>query len=233
MLSQKNKIIILKDVTVKYEQRVILPDVNLDIHEGDFVAITGPNGGGKTTLLRVILGLLKPVKGQVEFYKNGLRVNALKVGYLPQKNMIDSRFPITVKEVIESGLLHGKTLFSRKVTETEMMSIDEVLKLIGMEDYRNESIGNLSGGQLQRTLFGRAIISNPDVLVLDEPLSYLDKTFETRLYEIISDLSKTKTIILVSHEMTQISQMATRHVIVDHSIHDCHAEHHYIRTDCE
>src|SRR5574344_2004352 len=107
MLLQKNKIIALKNVTVRYQQRVVLPSVNLEINQGDFMAITGPNGGGKTTLLRVILGLLVPSDGSVEFFEGGSRVKSLKVGYLPQKNMIDNRFPITVGEVIASGLLHG------------------------------------------------------------------------------------------------------------------------------
>lgn len=102
-----------------------------------------------------------------------------------------------------------------------------------MSPLQNRPIGKLSGGQLQRTLFARAIVSTPPVLVLDEPLSYLDKHFEQHLYRIIADMAPSTTIVLVSHEMSQIAGMANRHVIVDHTLHECVAEHHWTHSDCE
>lgn len=230
---QNNTIISLEDVVVKYDQRVILPGINLSVRQGDFIAITGPNGGGKTTLLRVLLGLIKPASGVVRFFENNHVTERLNIGYLPQKNMIDSRFPITVEEVVQSGLIEGKSLFKKRFTIEDNNRVDEVLDLVGMDGYRNASIGNLSGGQLQRVLFARSIVSRPSVLVLDEPLSYVDKTFEAQFYGIVEGLSKNTTIILVSHEMARIMLMANRHVIVDHGIEDCHAHRHYVRTDCE
>lgn len=232
MQLQPNNIIALENVVVGYDHHIILPDVNLTIGKGDFMAITGPNGGGKTSLLRVILGLLKPIEGKVRFFDEGKEIEKLNIGYLPQKNMIDSRFPITVEEVLESGLLEGKRLFNKRLSVTEKKRIDEILELIGMTKFRDYPIGNLSGGQLQRVLIGRSIVSGPSVLVFDEPLSYVDKKFEDQFYDIVDVLAKDATIILVSHEVTRIMQMANRHIIVNQGIEDCHAHRHYVRTDC-
>ena len=102
-----------------------------------------------------------------------------------------------------------------------------------MQDHRRQVIGTLSGGQLQRALIGRAIISRPDVVILDEPLSYLDRRFIGQIYEIVADIAKRATILLVSHEMTVISEMANRHWIVDRTLHECHASHHYLKTECD
>lgn len=230
---QQNKIIELLDVTARYDNRVVFSDVSLTVSKGDFLAITGPNGGGKTTLLRLMLGLLTPDRGSVTYFLDGSPVKKLGVGYLPQKNKIDSRFPVTVEEVVGQGLMRDAAFMRNRLPATEVERVREIVRLVGLSDFSREPIGNLSGGQLQRALFARAIISNPPLLVLDEPLSYLDKAFEARLYDIISQIAASSTIVLVSHEMTHISQMANRHVIVDHNIHDCHAAHHYIRTDCE
>lgn len=228
----QSKMIELKGVEVAYDNYIALENANLTVDEGDFMAITGPNGGGKTTLLKVILGLVKPTMGEVIFRKGQQTVDKLDIGYLPQKNMIDSKFPITVEEVVTSGLLGKKPLFS-KFTSKDREKVEQTLELVGMTEKRKSAIGELSGGQLQRTLFGRAVISRPSVLVLDEPLSYIDKSFEKHFYDIIADYSKQATIILVSHEMTMISQMATRHIIVDKTLHDCKVAHHFMRTECE
>lgn len=211
-----------------YDRKPILRDISLEINKGDFVAITGPNGGGKTTLLRLILKLMTPVKGKVAYYDNGVETKSLPIGYLPQKNMIDSRFPITVREVIESGLLTSKLK-----REEKELRIADTIALMGLEEHTAAAIGELSGGQMQRALLGRAIISQPEVLVLDEPLSYIDKRFEHHLYGIIEELSLRTTILLVSHEMSTIAGMANRHLVVDHSIHECHAAHHQVITTCD
>lgn len=225
----QNKMIELDSVVMQWDNHVALQNVSISINEGDFVAITGPNGGGKTTLLRLILRLIKPTQGKVIYRSGGKEIDTLEIGYLPQKNQIDSRFPITVEEVVALGLMSQKGLSKQERRD----KVAQTIELMGLEEHASRLIGELSGGQLQRTLLGRAIVSNPRVLVLDEPLSYVDKQFEGRLYEIISNLAQHTTIILVSHEMTRIATMANRHIIIDRTLHECNAEHHYVATECE
>lgn len=226
-------IIELRDISVRYEPASppVLSHVDLSIERGSFTAITGPNGGGKTTLLRIMLKLIKPTGGRVIYYDaDSSETKSLPIGYLPQKSMIDTGFPITVREVLLSGLLRG---ICHRPSAADIERLDEVMTLTGCHSFASRPIGALSGGQLQRTLLGRAIISRPEVLVLDEPLSYVDKRFEQQIYGIIETLSRSTTIILVSHEMSTISGMATRHLIVDHGLHACHALHHYVPSDCQ
>ncbi len=212
----------LDGVSMSWDGREVLHDVSFDVCRGDFMAITGPNGGGKTTLLRILLGLLRPTSGTVT------RAANVRVGYLPQKNMIDARFPISVREVVTSGLL------AMDLAKDERCRLyDETISRVGLEAHADRPIGQLSGGQLQRALLGRAIISHPQLLVMDEPLSYIDKHFEARLYDLIRDLARDTTIVLVSHEMTTIAGMANRHFIVDVKLHECTAHHHYIHSDCD
>lgn len=226
--SDKDIIISLRNISKRWEGKTTLSDINFDVRSGDFIAITGPNGGGKTTLLRILLGLLKPTEGSVTYYRDGKPVKELSIGYLPQKNLIDSHFPISVSEVIASGLI-GEKLQNEKVKER----VREVIALMGLESHADASIGKLSGGQLQRALLGRAIISRPRVLVLDEPLSYVDKSFEHHIYDLVEELSKTTTLLLVSHEMSTIAGMANRHFIIDHTLTECHSAHHHVHYDCD
>lgn len=204
----------LKDVSFERGPRTILADINLTIRRGDFVAVTGPNGGGKTTLMRLILGLLKPSKGSVERMQKCIRVS-----YLPQKSSIDSNFPISVREVIASGL-PGKDIDGL---------VDKMLQQVELTEHAAKPIGALSGGQQQRALLGRALISNPEMLVLDEPLSYVDKHFEQRIYDMIRELAPTTTIILVSHEITTVAAIANRHLIVDRTLTVCNSAHHFAK----
>lgn len=204
----------LRGVDFVRGQRTILSGVNLTIRRGDFIAVTGPNGGGKTTLMRLILGLLKPTHGKVERMQRKVRIS-----YLPQKNAIDSQFPITVREVIASGLIEPDT----------NGLVDKMLQQVELVEHASKPIGVLSGGQQQRVLLGRALISNPGMLVLDEPLSYVDKHFEERIYDIIRRLAAKTTIILVSHEITAVAAIANRHIIVDRSLTVCSSAHHFAK----
>lgn len=220
----RRPLITLTEVSMGWDGRQVLEDVSLTIREGDFIAITGPNGGGKTTLLKIILGLLKPAAGKVV-----RDVASMRIGYLPQKNMIDSHFPVSVSEVIMSGLLAVKGIGD----DERRRRYDATVGAMGLTEHADKPIGTLSGGQLQRALLGRAIISQPDLLVLDEPLSYIDKRFEARLYGLIADLARHTTIVLVSHEMSTIAGMANRHFIVDRRLHACSAHHHFVHSDCD
>lgn len=245
MLSLADTIIRLDDISVIRERRIILDGISLSVNRGDFLAITGPNGGGKTTLLRVMLKLISPSSGQVTYMSLGQPVNSLNLGYLPQKNMIDSRFPITVRQVIRSGLLGKHNPQQRSIIKPSNKHTDkaeqkratdsvvnEMIAMMELEERADASIGNLSGGQLQRTLLGRALISKPSILVLDEPLSYVDKQFEHHIYDIIAGISANTTIILVSHEMSHIAAMANRHIIIDRTLTECTAKHHEFYTTC-
>ena len=214
----------LSGVCMGWDGHEVLHDINLIVHRGDFITITGPNGGGKTTLLRIMLGLLKPTAGRVVRELEGMRI-----GYLPQKNMIDSHFPVTVREVMLSGLLGVRGLSRQQRDEAYARTMDRV----ALHEHEDRPIGELSGGQLQRALLGRAIIADPGLLVLDEPLSYIDQRFESRLNTIIEDISRNTTIIQVTHQMTALAAMSTRHFIVDRTLHECHAAHHSYHTDCE
>lgn len=214
----------LSGVCMGWDGHEVLHDINLIVHRGDFITITGPNGGGKTTLLRIMLGLLKPVAGRVVRELDGMRI-----GYLPQKNMIDSHFPVTVREVMLSGLLGVRGLSRQQRDEAYARTMDRV----ALHEHEDRPIGELSGGQLQRALLGRSIIADPGLLVLDEPLSYIDQRFESRLNTIIGDIARTTTIIQVTHQMTALAAMSTRHFIVDRTLHECHAAHHSYHTDCE
>ncbi|MDE6343111.1 MAG: metal ABC transporter ATP-binding protein [Muribaculaceae bacterium] len=223
-------IIDVRDVVLRRDGRVILEDVNFTVDRGDFIAVTGPNGGGKTTLLRLMLKLISPTAGEVVYIgSDGQPVPRLNIGYLPQKNLIDSKFPITVEEVVATGLLNVKGLGRGEVRRRVESTLDE----IQMSDRRSSPIGEISGGQLQRALLGRAIISRPDVLMLDEPLSYLDRHFIDETYGLLGGIAKDTTIVLVSHELSGISKMANRHLIVDRFVKPCHSHSHVIPPPCE
>lgn len=218
------RIISLRGVTARYDHEDILHDINLDVCRGDFMAISGPNGGGKTTLLRLMLRLLKPAAGKVTYYgREGNPVRRLSIGYLPQKNSIDQQFPVSVRQVVLSGLLRGWGL---RRDADEKRRLGRVVDMLGLSPFLDNSIDALSGGQLQRTLLARAIISEPELVVLDEPLSYVDKHFEQQIYSVVSELAKVSTIILVSHEMTVISTMANRHILVNRGITPCRSHKH-------
>lgn len=223
------KLIGIDDITVRFDHKIILDNVSLDVDKGDFMAITGPNGGGKTTLLRAMLRLLKPSSGSVFYYIEGEVTKRLRIGYLPQKSNIDTRFPITVEEAVKSGQI--RSLFHRRTSKDEE-DLKRIVELCGIGDYLDRTVGMLSGGQLQRTLLARALVSNPEVIVLDEPLSYVDKTFERQIYSMMEELAKSHTIVLVSHEMSVISGMANRHIIVDRGIHEC-TSHHHSFSECD
>lgn len=217
-------LITLEDVGLRYDERTVLEDVSATVRHGDFVAITGPNGGGKTSLLRLILGLLRPTSGSVRYCGDC----SPTIGYLPQKNSVDSHFPITVREVVASGLLGRRADICDK-----KQRVEEYMELVGMLSHADAPIGSLSGGQLQRTLLARALVSKPTLIVMDEPLSYLDKHFEAQLYDILGELRLRSTILLVSHEMNTIDRMATRHWIVDHTLHQCPAANHWTHGGCD
>ena len=200
---EMNSIIEIRDLHAGYDGREVLHDVNLTVYERDFLGIIGPNGGGKTTLIKCILGLLKPTAGEIIFKKTA--GGKLPIGYLPQYTSIDKKFPITVEEVILSGLSCQKSLTARFTAE-QREKAHQVIAQMGLEGMEQRAIGALSGGQLQRALLGRAVVSDPEALILDEPSTYIDKRYEARLYELLGDINRRCAIILVSHDIGTVLQ---------------------------
>ncbi len=214
-----SRIIEIKDLSAGYTGEIILEDINLDVNDLDFIGIIGPNGGGKTTLLKVVLGLIKPYRGSVNFY-NGedLKRSGNMIGYLPQINQIDLRFPISVIDVVMSGLMSREGLFSRYSGKQKELA-GELLKKLGIYNLRNKTIGELSGGQLQRVYLCRAIISSPRLLMLDEPNTFVDTKFETDFYEILKELNKEMAIIVVSHDVGTICWYVKTIACVNRHLH--------------
>lgn len=205
MEQNKNILVHIDNLEVGYEEKIVLHHVNLTIYEKDFLGIIGPNGGGKTTLIKSIMGLKEIQKGQIEFYKNGTKVNHIGIGYLPQYNQVDKRFPINVEEVVLSGLDTPKNIWKR-YTGKQKQQVRETIMKMGLSGLEKRSIGTLSGGQLQRALLARAVVSQPDLLILDEPDTYIDKKFEAHLYDLLTEINKDSAIILVSHDLGSVIQ---------------------------
>ncbi|MCE1198515.1 MAG: ATP-binding cassette domain-containing protein [Marinilabiliales bacterium] len=208
----------IRNLTVGYDENIILRNVSLTVLSNDFIGIIGPNGGGKTTLLKAILGLLKPVQGEVAFHPSMSEGNHHRIGYLPQINQIDRKFPISVTDVVKSGLMSKNRLLGRyKTAEVEFAYA--LMEEMGIAGLRNKAIGELSGGQIQRTLLCRALVNKPRLLVLDEPNTYVDNRFEKELYEKLRKLNENIAILLVSHDLGTISTYVKSIACVNHSLH--------------
>lgn len=210
-------IITISNLSVRYDKVTALEHVNLTIYDNDFIGIIGPNGGGKSTLVKAIMGVVE-YGGSIEYGATLLRHKKPHIGYLPQISSFDKAFPISVGEVVMSGLqaehgsLHGYGADERR-------RVDEVLEKAHLSHLKKRSIGELSGGQLQRVMLCRAIISNPRLLVLDEPANFVDNRFENELYSILQELSKEMAIVMVSHDLGTISSVVRSIVCVNRHVH--------------
>lgn len=213
------KILEIKNLTAGYDETPVLKDVNFRVHDTDFIGIIGPNGGGKTTLIKAILGVIKPFSGSIEYYFGGKTKDFRKyIGYLPQQNVIDKKFPISAREVILSGLTSQKPLIFRFTAE-EKKKADELIEKSGLRNIARNPIGELSGGQLQRVFLARAVISNPRLLILDEPSTYVDNRSEFEFYETLKELNKEIAVLLVSHDIGTISSYIKTIACVNFNLH--------------
>ncbi len=212
----EESIIKLQNVYAGYTaNNYILRDICLEVKANDFIGIIGPNGGGKSTLLKVILGLLPAQKGSIHY---AWKRNEHHIGYLPQSSNIDLNFPIKVSDVVLSGIMGKKKFFGRYSKDDKQKAIS-LLEKLGLYQYKNVAIGELSGGQRQRVMLGRAIINKPSVLILDEPNSYVDKHFEAELYQKLTELNSEMAILLVSHDIGTISPIIKSIACVNEELH--------------
>jgi len=194
----------IEQLWVQYGNITVLEDINLEVHEGDFLGIIGPNGGGKSTLLKAILGLVEPSHGRV--LVAGLPPDKARrlIGYVPQHNLFDREFPINVRDVVLMGLIGIKGGMHRHGKEARILA-QQALEKVGMLPYENRQIGKLSGGQQQRVFIARALISRPRLLLLDEPTSGIDSAAQADFYELLENLKKEMGIIMVSHDIGAVS----------------------------
>ncbi len=185
----------LKNLSLGYDNQVVLKNINLKIEENDFICIVGPNGAGKSTLVKGILGLIKPLKGSVVY--NNLKQNF--IGYMPQETKVDSNFPASVFEIVLSGTLNKTLFYTKKEKELALNN----LKMLGIEDLKNKCFQDLSGGQRQKVLLARSLCATSKLLILDEPSNNLDSKSKKDLYKIINKLNKEYniTIIMITHDL--------------------------------
>lgn len=216
-MSNAKKIISIRNLSVRYDGVVALEHVDLDIFDNDFVGIIGPNGGGKSTLVKTIMGVV-PHSGTIEYSPDIYRHGKPHIGYLPQVSNFDRSFPISVGEVVLSGLQAERGMLGR-YTKQDRTRVMELLDMVGLTGLHNRAIGELSGGQLQRVMLCRALISDPKILILDEPTNFVDNRFENELYSILEQLSQRMAILMVSHDLGTISSVVRNIVCVNRHVH--------------
>ncbi len=198
------KVIELENIWVDYDNVPVLEDVSLYVERNDFLGIIGPNGGGKTTLLKVILGLISPGQGKVTVLGDTPVNSRSHIGYVPQHNLFDRDFPISVGDVVMMGR-YGKTGLIKRYTREDKDLARKALETVNMIDHVNGQIGRLSGGEQQRAFIARALVSEPEILLLDEPTASVDSTMQTEFYELLAGLKQNMAIVLVSHDISAIS----------------------------
>lgn len=197
-----NEIVAVKDVSVYADHTPILEDVTLSVQKNDFLSVIGPNGGGKTTLLRTILGLVKPDKGEVTVFGHPPHAGRASIGYLPQHISFDTRFPVTVFDVVLMGRYRRPF---HTYSHTDNQHVRDTLETVGMSDYARRQIGQLSGGELQRVLLARALVREPKLLLLDEPTASVDPEMQRSFYELLLELKEEMAIVLVTHDLSVVS----------------------------
>ena len=195
----------ISNLNVFYGEDCALRDVNLQVEEREFLAIIGPNGGGKTTLLKSILGLVQPDSGEIRIFGRSGESARRSIGYVPQFSRFDRKFPISVEEVVLIGRLSGRSAWFSRFSRQDRQLVDSLLERLEIADLKHRQIGQLSGGQLQRVLIARALAVEPQILVLDEPTASVDSASKTRIYDLLKELNQEMTILIVTHDLSAVS----------------------------
>lgn len=202
------------DLSFGYDGNFVLENLSLMVAKGEFIGIVGPNGGGKTTLLKLIMGFLRPTKGAIHLFGAMPEKMRLKIGYVPQIHRIDRDFPITVHELVMLGALSKADLWSGDSKEIQVRA-DGLLERLGLREYQQEAFGSLSGGMAQRALIARSLLSDPEFLFLDEPTAHIDPPSTELILSLLGELKGKKTILLVSHDLKAIVDRVDRILCVD------------------
>ena len=208
----------IRNLTFSYNRQPVLINVDLTVHAGDFIAMIGPNGGGKTTLLKLMLGLLKPESGQIRIFGRSPQEAAHRIGYVPQDVHINKDFPVSALDVVLMGNLKPGRGWSRH-SETDRRAAMRALELVEMEKFHNQRIGELSGGQKQRVFVARALVTDPELLFLDEPTASIDAKGQNEFYHLLNELNQKITIIIVSHDLMVVSGYIKSVVCVNRHLH--------------
>ncbi len=208
-----------KDLCVEFDQRQVLAGVNFNIMQGDYIGLVGPNGSGKSTLIKCMLGLIKSSQGDISLFDEAPPAMRFRerIGYLPQRmEFFNPRFPTTVNEVISQGMIANRRAGKKAVGE----EIEKVIELFDLKGLRSRLIGELSGGQQQRVFIARALVNEPDFLILDEPTSALDPEVRESFFELLHELNEKKkvTIVLVTHDIGGVGQYATKLMYLDKKV---------------
>jgi zinc transport system ATP-binding protein len=214
-------IVEINNVTFAYNGDTVLRDVSFDIRNGDFIAMIGPNGGGKTTLLKMILGLLKPDRGAIRVMGQSARKASPSIGYVPQDVNINRRFPITAMDVVLMGKLDPGKRWVRKTASNRQEALAAMDRL-NMAAYADKRIGELSGGQRQRVFIARALVTQPKLLLLDEPTASIDTRGQAEFYTLLKELNSEITILVVSHDLLVISRFVKSVACVNQDLHYHH-----------
>lgn len=205
----------IEDVSFSYNKDIVIDRAHFHIEKGSFISFVGPNGGGKSTLAKLILGLIKPTEGSITIFGKSPIEARGEVGYVPQHTSFDLGFPINVIDVVLMGRLKKGRLFYNR---TDIKAAKEALKSVDLEGFGKRHFSELSGGQRQRVLIARAIVSNPKVLILDEPTSSIDKVTENKLYDLLLKLNVSMTIILISHDLTFVAENVNKVICVNKEV---------------
>ncbi|MEC9174591.1 MAG: metal ABC transporter ATP-binding protein [Candidatus Thermoplasmatota archaeon] len=223
MKLSKNPVLKISELSVSRAGNTVLRDINLSVHDGEFVGIVGPNGSGKTTLLLTVLGILKPNSGNIQTYgKPPLSIELFdKISFVPQTaSNLPNRIQITVRELVELGTVKLSNLFFDSDKQGRRKLVDNAIKIVGLEHLENMNVGKLSGGERQRAVIARALASKAELILFDEPLVGIDNKTRNELLKLLDDLchNENKTIIMVSHDLTAIRQTAHRMIYLEEEI---------------